>query len=571
MRSSISTRKSTFDALRATHFWGWAFRQATDAVRTRLMITGVLFCLCFVAIAARLVDVMVLSGVSEQAGDVSRPVSLEMSRADIVDRNGHVLATSLVTQSLYANPKEILDVEEAVEKIRTLFPQIDAMDLRQKLSSQKGFIWLARHLTPKQQDQVNRLGVPGIYFQKDEKRVYPHGNLLSHVLGYTDVDGRGISGVEGAFNSDLLGKSDSLKLSLDVRVQHVLHDELLKGYEEFGAIGGAGLVLDVHTGEVLAMVSLPDFDPNNPSKCSDVQAFNMVTKGIYEMGSTFKIFTVAMALESGIANIYTRFDATKPLKVGRFTITGFHEKHAWLTLSEIFLYSSTIGTAKIAMEIGPKLQQQYLKKLGLLEKSDIELTEVGKPKLPKMWKDITAMTVSYGYGLAISPLQLAAAISPMVNGGFKLSPTLVANKNMEHASKQRVLSPKVSQMMRKLMRMVVTSGTGRKANAQGYGVIGKTGTAHKQQGRGYNTNARLSSFVGAFPVSNPQYVVLVILNEPKGTTKTHGYGTGGWTATPVAGNIVERIAPLLGVLPRESDDEDEELKQMILKVNYKGE
>ena len=372
--------------------------------------------------------------------------------------------------------------------------------------------------------------------------------MAAHVLGLTNVDGLGVAGIEKKFDQDLRSGNSPIKLSLDLRIQAILQEEISNTVKEFSAIGGAGIVMDVTTGEVIAMASLPDFDPNTPNNISDDAAFNRVTLGVYEMGSTFKLFTAAMALDSGTVTMKSGYDASHPIRVARFAISDYHAKNRWLSVPEIILHSSNIGAAKMAIDVGTLGQQKYLSRLGLLDPAELELPEIGKPLLPSPWRPINTMTISYGHGIAVSSVQLANGISSLVNGGIHRPATLM--KVSDGASLgRRVLSAKTSLQMRRLMRLVVTGGTGRKADVPGYLIGGKTGTADKLRGRGYAKSSRIASFAGAFPMNDPRYTVLVVIDEPHGTKKTFDYATGGWVAAPAVGRIVRRMGPVVGIAP----------------------
>jgi cell division protein FtsI (penicillin-binding protein 3) len=523
-----------------------------DTGRNRLLVTGALFTLAFIVVAVRLVELAVVEQILEESQAPRLAVGLEMPkvRSDIVDRNGVLLATSLPTASLYANPRQILDPKEATQKLLRLFPDINKKRMEEKLSSNKSFVWLRRNLTPKRQFLVNTLGVLGFDFQGTERRVYPHGRLLSHALGLTNIDGRGLSGIEGYFNKTLLETHKPLELSVDIRVQSVLREELVRAMLEFKAIGAAGLVLDVTTGEVRAMISLPDFNPNKPTITGEISGFNRVTKGVYEMGSTFKLFTVAMALDMGAARLKDRFDATEPIKISRFKISDYHAKNRWLSVPEIIVFSSNIGAAKIALEVGTLGQKKYLKRFGLLTPARIDLPEIGTPLTPAHWRRINTMTISYGHGISVSPIQLASGIAAVVNGGILYRPRMIKIAKGENIIGSRVLSIDTSKKMRGLMRLVVKHGTGRNADVPGYLIGGKTGTSEKRGHRGgYDRNRRMASFVAAFPMDRPKYVVLAMLDEPKGTQRTRGHATGGWVAAPIVAKVVKRMAPLLGLIP----------------------
>jgi cell division protein FtsI (penicillin-binding protein 3) len=347
----------------------------------------------------------------------------------------------------------------------------------------------------------------------------------------------------------LRGGASRLPLTLDLRVQHAMRAELARAMGRFSAIGAAGIVMDVTNGEVLALVSLPDFDPNDATAIDDRARFNRATLGVYEMGSTFKIFTTAMALDSGKVTLNGGYDATKPIRIARFVIRDFHAKRRWLSVPEIFMYSSNIGTVKMALDVGIAEQRAFMGRLGLLRASPVELSEVGQPLVPAKWREVNAMTISFGHGLAVSPMQLAGGVAAIVNGGVLYPPTLRKRPAGEPLVGVRVISERTSEQMRRLMRLVVSKGTGRKAAAKGYLVGGKTGTSEKVVGRRYRAKALMSSFVGAFPMTAPRYVVFAMLDEPTGTLETQNYATGGWVAAPVVGAVISRIGPLLGVRP----------------------
>jgi len=526
-------------------------KQALETGRNRLLVTGVVFALAFLTIAGRLVGLTVLD--RNDTPHLARAVTVKpVGRAAIVDRNGVVLAASLPTASLYADPDDVIDADEAADKLVRVLPDLTRAEVVAKLTSPVRFVWLKRNLTPKQQYDVNGLGIPGLRFRATTRRVYPHGPAAAHVLGFTDIDGRGIAGVERRFDEQLRRSDEALRLSIDIRVQALLREELSAAMREFRAIGAAGVIVDVRTGETVALVSLPDFDPNHPLASRARARFNRATKGVYEMGSTFKLFTAAMALDSGAASVGDRYDARKPIHVARFTISDYHAKNRWLSVPEILIYSSNIGAAKMAMDVGTKEQRAYLADLGLSQPSPIELPEVGQPLEPEHWREINTMTVAYGHGIAVSPVQVADAVATLVDGGVR-HPVTLLKRSAAAPAVQRVLSTETSDDMRQLMRLVVTRGTGRKADTPGYRIGGKTGTAEKTIGGGYRAKALVSSFVGAFPMDAPRYVVLALLDEPKGDASTFQYATGGWVAAPVVGRVVRRMAPLVGIPPEPGD------------------
>ena len=538
--------------------------KALDVGRTRLLLVAAFFAMGFLLVAARLVDVTVMGAAA--GGPVLDVAGAPTSqRADILDRNGVILATSVPIASLAANASLIDDADHVVDLLVPILPDLNQERARRLLATDRQFVWVHRRLTPSQQDRINRLGIPGLTFDSEQRRIYPLGPLMAHVVGATDVDQYGIAGIESTMD-DVLSRGEPVRLSVDVRLQEILRQEIAEAMVEFRAIGGAGVVMDVHTGEVLAMASLPDYDPDQIAEAPAEQLFNRTTLGIYEMGSTFKIFTTAMALDSGTTTIAGGYDATHPLEIDRFTINDFHGQGRWLTVPEIFRYSSNIGSARMALAVGTSQQQAYLDALGLLDASPIELPEVGDPLVPDPWREINTVTISYGHGLAVSPVQLASAVSAVVNGGLLHPATLIPRDPATLDADQRVISPQTSDLMNRLMRLVVTEGTGRNAEVEGYLVGGKTGTAEKPAGGGYSQRALISSFVAAFPMNDPRYVVFVMLDEPQGNESTYGYATGGWVAAPVVGDVIARMGPLYGIAP--VDETAPEIREALAVPGY---
>lgn len=524
-------------------------KRALEVSHSRVLLGASLFAVVFVVIAVRLVAVTLLPDGAD-AAMVPQP-KVKTDRADILDRNGVVLATSLTTASLYANPSQVQEPDQAAQMLNSVLPDLNIASTAAKLATDRGFVWLKRNLTPRQQQAVNRLGLPGIYFQAETKRVYPQGNLTAHLVGYTDVDSRGLAGVERSFDDLLQGGERPLQLSIDVRVQHILHEELSRAIADFNGIGGAGIIIDLKTGEVLSLVSLPDFDPARPGEASDDTRFDRATLGLYEMGSVFKIFNTAIALDSGTVTLADGFDAAKPIRIGGFSINDYKGKNRFLTIPEIFTYSSNIGSAKMADLFGAEVQQAYLKRFGLMDKSPIELPDVGAPfyPSPKNWKRINTMTIAYGHGISVNAVQLITAMGAIANDGILREPTVLKRGPGEVPDGTPVISAQTSEQLRQLMRLVVQIGTGKKANAPGYLVGGKTGTADKQKGRGYAANTRLATFVAAFPMNDPRFAILAMVDEPKPNAGSHGYATAGWVTAPVVGAVVQRIAPLYGLKP----------------------
>ncbi len=569
---------------------GVASADILQTSHNRLFVVMIMFAIGFLVISLRVFDLAIISGESVATSDSDNEYSIDrqQKRADIVDRNGVVLATSLVTASLYANPKVMIDKKQDILKLISTFPDLDKKDLESKLYSDKSFVWLKRNLTPSEQYNVNALGIPGVYFRDEEKRIYPHKNLFAHILGFVDVDGSGLTGIEKQFNNYLVRKvsnfSDKdydapLMLSLDVRVQNIVKEALLENIDTFHAKGGAGIVMDVTNGEVISMVSLPDFDPNQASTAKPDDLFNRATYGVYEMGSTFKTFNMAMAFEKGAIKMNGSYDVGTPIRIGGFAINDYHQKSPVLTVPEIFIYSSNIGSAKIALDTGIDAQKKFLKGLGLLDELSIELPEKGTPLYPSNWTKISSMTISYGHGIAVTPMHVASATSSLINGGTFYQPTLLKKESSEIYG-DKIINVKTSDAIRKLFRLAVLYGTGTKAEVQSYLVGGKTGSADKVISGAYKrSGALISSFVGAFPMNKPKYLVFIMVDEPVGNKSTGGFATGGMIAAPIVNKIITRIGPMLGVMPVDEtqyaikkefwyDNGEEASQELISKETY---
>lgn len=532
--------------------------QALDLARKRLAFTGVMFAIIFLVIAGRLVDVMAMAEGAGEPGEPHVALTQPGGRPDIVDRNGALLATSLPTTSACAHTRQISDPETAVKQIASILPDLDRKRLLADLRGKRGCVPVRRHLTPNQHDALNRIGIPGLEFLRDERRVYPAGELTAHVVGYTDIDSLGIAGMEKTIDRMRRSDQSPVKLSLDLRLQNVLAREIGQAMQDFAAIGAAGMVMDATSGEILAMVSLPSFDPHRPGDAEDRARFNNVTLGVYEQGSTFKTFTAAMALNSGQVRITDTFETTKPLVIGREVIHDYHPAKHNMTVPEIIMESSNIGTALMAERAGADAQRQFLGRLGMFEAPRIELPETGRPLVPPApWSRITSATIAFGHGLAVSPLQVVTGTATLANGGSPVTPTLLAKsgKNSADTRDKPVISADTAAKLRAMMRLVVSDGTAKKANVPGYLVGGKTGTADKNIGRQYSSNARRSSFIGVFPLNKPRYIVYAMLDEPKGNKSTYGFATGGWVAAPAVGRIIAEAGPLLGVTPLTPEEE----------------
>ncbi|WP_425086654.1 peptidoglycan D,D-transpeptidase FtsI family protein [Stappia sp.] len=537
---------------------------STRAVRSRVYMAMAMFGLVYLAIGGRLV-MLGFSEEAETASYISAQDSVAASRPDLLDRNGQILATDIKTASLYAEPRKIIDVDEALEGIASVLPELGTDAVRRRLASNAGFIWLKRELTPRQRTKLHDLGIPGIGFLEENSRFYPGGPTASHIVGSVNVDNKGISGMELAVDKAWLGELQDLgfasdrrpmegvSLSVDLRVQHVVRDELAKALERYKAIAGVGIVLDVRTGEVIGMSSLPDFDPNDRAQALEKNRLNRATGGVFEMGSVFKAFTVAMALDSGKVTMDDSFDATRPLRVGRRTINDFHGKRRILSVAETFIYSSNIGTAKMMLAAGVDTQKAFMERIGLTTRTETDLPEVATPLLPPKWNELAAMTISFGHGISVTPMQTAVATAALVNGGRLIPPTFTPRSEAEaNGLAQQVIDPRTSEIMRYLFRLNVLSGSGRRAEVPGYVVGGKTGTAEKIENGRYVSDKRRNSFLSAFPMDDPRYVVLVVLDEPK--PEREGIGaTAGLNTAPTTSAIIRRIAPTLGVLPKFGD------------------
>lgn len=489
--------------------------------------------------------------------------SIAAARPDILDRNGEILAADVKVMSVFAEPRRIIDKDEAVELLTAVLPDVDASELRAKLGSRKGFVWVKRAITPKQQQEVHRLGLPGVGLLAENKRVYPNGPIAAHVLGFANLDGVGISGLEkyidGQGLADLHSAGFSLTpenlkpvtTSLDLKATYALRDELAKGIAKFKARAGAAAILDVNTGEVVAMASLPDYDPNVPADALDPNHINRLSVGVYEMGSTFKALSIAMALDLGKVNLRSRIDARESLRYGRFTIHDFHATHRVLSVPEVFTYSSNIGAARMALMAGVEAHKAFLAKLAQLNRLRTELPESAEPLVPKNWGELNTMTIAFGQGLNVAPLQAMMAVGALANGGILITPTFL--KRSEEEAKRdapRVIKPETSESMRYLMRLNAEIGTAKTADVKGYFVGGKTGTADKIVHGHYAKDRVLTTFMAVAPADKPKYLYLTMLDEPQALPETQGYRTAAWNAGPVTGKIIERTGPLLGLAPR---------------------
>lgn len=528
--------------------------------RQRLAVYLLMFVLVLPVLMLRLGDLSMLQSAPIAAG---APMTSAPPRADLIDRNGVELARTFDAYAISVEPRKLAsDPRLLSQRIAAILPDKTADEIYAELTHRGYFRYIARRVLPSEAKRINDLGEPAIFLRREAERLYPNLNLASHVLGYTDSVGKGEVGLEKAFNtrlSDPAQRGTPQVLALDARVQQALESELRGVYLDQRADGAAGIVMDVNTGEVLAMTSQPDFNPNAPGHTSDQSRYNQATFATFELGSTFKSFTIASGLDAGVIDsMQKKYDATHPLVVDRHTIHDDHALNRWLTVPEIFIHSSNIGTARIAAEIGRDRQRAMLDKLGFFKQVDFELQERSRPQFPALsnWGELATMTIGYGHGISITPLHLAAGYAALVNGGMYHNPTLLKLAPGAVIPGHRVYQQSTSDTMRALLRLVVTSGTGRKADAPGYRVGGKTGTAEKVINGRYIHGENVSTFASAFPMDAPRYVVIMMIDNPKGSKTSYGFKTAGMTIAPAAGRVIERIGPLLGVKPDAARDVD---------------
>ncbi len=541
------------------------------AGQNRIRLVAIGFFTAFLAIAMQSANLTILK-VAPVAEDVLAEHLLRIPRPDIIDRNGVVVATDIAVASLYADPRKILDVEEAVESITAIIPDLEAKALKAKLTQpNRAFVWLKRQISPEERDAVYNLGIPGVGFVNERRRVYPLARLAAHTVGYVDLDSIGTAGIEkylddqGALYTASLADpatqtASPAQISTDTRVQFALTDEIENAIKKFNAIAGGGIVIDITTGEIVALVSLPDFNPNQEDKKFSKQQANMMTSGVFELGSVIKAVTFAMAFDYGVTDLSGSYDATRPLVIGNASISDYHAQKRVLTVPEVFTNSSNIGTAKMALDVGLEGHQEFLRRVGLFDRLTTEVPESAKPLLPKQWSRLATATAAFGHGFAVQPLQGISVIGGLLNDGVMSAPTFLKRDVAEaEVLAKRIVKPETSEKMRYLFRLNVTDGTASKDNVVGYRVGGKTGTAEKVVNGRYVPDKLLNSFIGAFPMDAPRYAIIVMLDEPKATPETFGFATAGWNAVPTAGKIIERIAPLLGVTPKFSPEELEKL------------
>lgn len=537
----------------------------------RLLVIMFLFFVFVMLIVGRLATFAMFGG-AHAYDDISS--TYIPKRGDIVDRNGEPLARTIDAYAIWVNPKKLFgDKEDLAQKLHEIFPDTESEKFLTKLQSDRSS-YLRKRALPSQVKKVHALGEIAIEFPREAERLYPQHDLAAHILGFVNQDGKGILGMERVLNEHLSNpetRSKPVELSIDSRVQAALESELMRGIKSTGAKGGAGVVLNVNNGEIVAMSTLPSFNPNTPKFYNIAETYDLTTDGktplsrqvnsvtnrVYELGSTFKPLTVAAALDAGtVRDLAIRYDATKPVKIDGHKISDTHASHRWLNVPEALVHSSNIVTARIADNLGKENMDVMLTQLGFNERPVVELGERAKPLWPKNWGRVTNMTVGYGHGISVTPLHLASAYATLVNGGIYRPTTLLKRKKDEKIEEHRVFKSATSARMRQLLRMIVSDGTGKNADARGYRVGGKTGSAEKPADGGYNKKLLVSTFAAAFPMDDPQYVIIAMVDEPSGTAATNFNRTAGWTAAPIVKKLVPRIGPMLNIIPDEHRDVD---------------
>ena len=521
--------------------------------KIKLLICSVMLIMSFTIIGYRTISLAsinknnVSNKVYAEIENESIPKSL---RGNIYDRNNKILATTINTLSLNVNPQEILNIHQTIAKLIKVFPQLEEKVLYKKLNSNKKFINLLKEISPREYVSLLNAGIEGLKIETKNKRIYPNNTLAAHILGATDIDGNGIAGIEKKFDSQLQDGSN-VTLSIHSGIQHITRTLLLDQIKKFKAEGGAGIIMNAKNGEVFSIVSLPDYNANNYNSILNYKLFNKATKGIYELGSTLKLITAAIAFDSNLINENDVFDVSKPLKVSSRIINDFHPLNYAINIPEVIVHSSNIGSAKIAEKFGSSTQLKYLRSLGLLSILSLEIPELGKPQVLIDKKVLSTMTISYGHGISITPMHLASATATIVNSGAKVNPTLIKGKTEK--KNEVIISNKTSLKMKSIMRLVVSNkyGTAKKAEAPGYLIGGKTGTAEKiKPSGGYSKKENIVAFTGAFPMNDPEFIITIMIDNPKGQKFSFGHRTAGWVVAPIVKKLVTRVAPILGVNPQ---------------------
>ena len=532
--------------------------------KLRAMFLALGFLLIYFVI---LIRVTYLS-ISDEYSIIQANIRKNITRGNIIDRNGKVLATSIPAYSISANPKKIVDEKNTVSLINNIVSINKDIVTKDIFNTEKTFVWIKRGITPSQKKQIEDIGIPGIEFQPENKRVYPYKNITSHIIGYTGIDNEGLSGIEKYHDEILMSVQEgqkNIQLSIDIDIQSIVSEELESTVKEFGALAGSGIVADLSNGEILAMVSKPDFNPHNNINLTSNNTFPMSSLGVYEIGSVFKPVLIGIAFDTKTASMRDAYNLAN-FTVGKFLIKDYHKHDGWRTIPEIFIHSSNIGMAQIALETGQKNISSYMKKLGLFDRLSLEIPETGTPIIPKQkeWSDISIVTMSYGYALSITPAHFVQSMIPILNGGKFFPLTLIKDKNQDNG--KVIMKELVSKEMRKLFRLNVVIGTGKKSEVRGYLVGGKTGTANKIKNGKYSQNNRMSSFIATFPSHDPKYLIYILLDDPKGNQSTYGFGTAGYTVAPCISRIISRMVGILNMSP--IDENDESIKNE-LYINYK--
>ena len=533
--------------------------------RLKLLICGALLFIAFTTIGYRTVSLAGLNDktVKNSFRSVNSKNLIHPFRGNILDRNNNLLATTVNISSLNINPQEVLDVNQTILKLKKIFPKLNREKLLQKLNSNKKHVQILREISPRDHVSLLKLGIEALKIESSKKRIYPNHSLASHVLGNTDIDGKGIAGIEKKFDK-VLANGEDISISIHSGIQHITKTLLLEQINQFKAEGGAGIIMDTKNGEIYALVSLPDYNANNYNKLLGNKLFNKATKGIYELGSTLKLITAAVALESNLINENEVFDVSSPLRISSRTIRDYHPLNYAISIPEVVVHSSNIGSAKIAEKFGSSTQLKYLKSLGLMDKLSLELPELGRPQVRTDKKLLTTMTISYGHGISITPTHLASATATIVNNGIRVDPTLLISKSAK--KEKRIFSKKTSKTMKSIMRLVVSNknGTAKQAEASGYLVGGKTGTAEKTNpAGGYFKKQNIVTLTSAFPMNNPRFIITVMIDNPKGSKRT-----AGWVAAPVVNKIVTRIAPILNIKPQTKSSVN--FSRNLLKFKIRG-
>ena len=555
-------RKPPAFFLRAS-FWRALVSTDLDRSRGRIHLVALLFSVMFLVFIGRLAWFGMTPEQHSARRDAAEAVSA--ARPDLTDRNGEVLATDVKVMSVFAEPRSIVDKDEATEQLTAILPDLNASELRAKLGKKKGFVWVKREVTPAQQNQIFRLGLPGVGFLPEHKRIYPNGRLGAHVLGFTNADNNGQQGIEKFLDEQGLGAlRDSgiampqqdlrpVALALDLSATHAVRDELAHAMDRFHAKAAAAAILDVNTGEVIAAASLPDYDPNDPRDALKDENLNRLTGGIFEMGSTFKALTLAMAMESGKYTLNSTVSGQAPLHIGRNVIHDYHAKNRMLTLPEVFKYSSNVGTARLALSLGPDYQKAFLRKMGQLDRMRTELPESREPMQPRQahWSQVSSATIAFGHGLAVAPLQAMMAVAALVNGGYLVTPTFVKRPpDFDKTAQPRVIRAETSEALRYIMRLNAEVGTAKKANIPGYFVGGKTGTAEKVFHGRYDHTKLFTTFMAVAPSDQPRYLFMTVMDEPQGLPEDGHFATAAYNSGYVTGRLIERVSPLIGLQPR---------------------